>query len=115
MPRAIDEEVKEIIDTDVDTTPFIKVANLLVNSHVTCTDDEEILTEIERWLAAHFVGIRDKEVKSYSIGDIKQSFAVNTGANLNATEYGQQAILLDPCNELEKLNKKQASVGVITP
>ena len=70
--RVSAKEVRGIIDTDpdIDMTPFIKAANLLVNRVDTCAaqrgitllDDE--LKEIERWLAAHYYAKRDPVLTS---------------------------------------------------
>ena len=63
MARATEAEVKEIIETDrtdEQVTPFLKAANLLVTDVLTGLGySDDLLKEIERWLAAHFVAIRD--------------------------------------------------------
>jgi len=83
MARVVDAEVREIIDVDssiTSLTPFITVANLLVTDKLAGTGlSAEMLKEIERWLSAHFVAIRDPRAKSESIGGISVTYEGRLG------------------------------------
>jgi len=117
MARVIQSEVLAIIDVDstiTDLTPFITIANLLVTEKLSTIHSDDMLKEIERWLAAHFVAIRDPRAKSESIGGISISYGGNmNGEGLRSTLYGQQVLALDFSGTLAKLGMKQASINVI--
>lgn len=95
--RVTEAEVRMICEVDTAITGatfdvFISAANILVNGIVGLP--AATLKEIERWLSAHFVSIRDQRVSSESAG-VSQSFQVSLGLNLQVTMYGQQALMLD--------------------
>ena len=79
MARVIDAEIKEIIDTTIDTDPFIEAANLVVTARLANQGiGDDLLKEIERWFAAHLVAIRDTEsglLKLYANGNLIESAA----------------------------------------
>ena len=111
--RVTSEEVAQIIDYDTaaitDISPFITMANMMVNSRIgEGVLAEEVLKEIERWLAAHFVAIRDPRIKSESVDVISTSYQGQTGMGLQATLYGQQAMMLDTTG---KLSKTKINIG----
>jgi len=99
--RTTEQEVKRIIDTDLsegDITPFLLAASGLVTDLLGASDvlTAARLADIECWLAAHFVAVRDPRVKSETIG--KATFSYETAVvadGLKATRYGQQVLLLD--------------------
>lgn len=98
MANVTEDEVKEILDTDLDNLqPFIDTAHLEVQE-LDLSDDRA--AEVEKWLAAHFAAIRDKRVESKSIEGNREDYAGETDMGYNATQYGQQALLLDTSNEL---------------
>src|SRR5438309_3396699 len=93
--RVTDDEVKEILATTVDTTPFIRAAHVLVNDALTGKGlEESTLIEIERWLAAHFACMRDPRESQVDAG-AKAWFEGKTDMGLNFTRYGQMVKLLD--------------------
>ena len=97
MPLVTDSDVKQILDTDVDTTPFINAADLIVTQYLTTSGlSTAMLTEIERWLAAHLTCMMDPRETAKAMGDARVSFEQGTlGAGLQSTRYGQQVLLLD--------------------
>lgn len=105
MARVTPDDVLEIIDVDsslTDLYPFIAAANALVTQTIGAYGlEDSLLKEIERWLAAHFVAIRDPRYDMQSIGDAKASYTVKVGEGLGATRYGQQVLLLDVTKQLE--------------
>ena len=94
MARVSGSEVQDIIDTDLETlTPFIDAASQLVDGISGL--GAATLKEIERWLAAHFIAIRDQRTVKDAVGDSSHTYGGKTGMGLDATLYGQQVKLLD--------------------
>lgn len=119
MSRATEAEVKEIIDTtltDEQVKPFLTAANLLVTDVLSKEGyGDAILKEIERWLAAHFVAIRDPQMAKEKIGDVNATYHGKSGLGLNHTPYGQQVMILDHHGKLAEISssKGPAEVKVI--
>lgn len=120
--RVTSTDVQKIIDYDpmiADLTPFINAAHLLVDELcVPAGYTEDHLTQIELWLSAHFVAIRDPRITSESIGAASQSYASSGGLNLGSTTYGKQAEMLDIKGGLAWIENhiaqgKRAKVGVL--
>lgn len=118
MSRVTGAEVKEIIDTvltEEQCIPFITAANTVVTSRLTgkgLTSSE--LKEIERWLSAHFVYIRDPQLTKEKIGDGEDTFNTpQAGMNLQGTPYGQQVMLLDSSGSMQNLGKRPAKIETI--
>lgn len=115
--RVTDAEVREIIEVDagLTLTPFITIASLLVDTHLASEiSSTDLLKEIERWLAAHFVSVRDPRVVSESIDTVSRTFeSGRMGEGLAGTRYGQQALTLDSSGALQRLNLKKASFHAI--
>lgn len=93
-----------------DLTPFITSASSLVDRCVTYAAKIGILITdtginsqmelVERWLSAHFYAINDRPYKSRSAQGASGSLDGNTGMNLQATLYGQTALMVDPTTYL---------------
>lgn len=124
MARVTDPDVRELIPstTITDLTVYITAANLLVNrlADSTCgadlTDDE--LTEIERWLSAHYAtvsdpsqGIVEEKVENASVKLSRGN--VNSQMGILSTQFGQMAnTLANGCLvELDKRKVTFAAVG----
>jgi len=113
MARVTADEVKEILEvsadvlaTTPDLTPFITSANLLVTDLLgTSSLSSDQLKEIERWLAAHFVAIRDPRRSYERAGSVGEGFQHRLGLRLEVTTYGQQAIALDTTGTLADVNE----------
>jgi len=97
--RATEIEVKEIIDTtltDEEITPFLKAANQLITDLVSDVGySSGTLREIERWLAAHFVAVRDPRVAKEKIGQAQADYHGKSGMALDFSPYGQQVMVLE--------------------
>jgi hypothetical protein len=99
--RTTEADVKAIIDTALtedELNPFLTAANVLVSAVVGNEGyTEQHLREIERWLAAHLIAIRDPRLMSQKIGDADAVYAgfAQFGKGLEFTSYGQQVLLLD--------------------
>lgn len=100
MARGSEEQVKQIIDTTLTVEqvhPFLEAANSLV-TELYGSDTiyaEKHLQQIEIWLAAHFVALRDDRISKEKIGDANVEYEGKTGMGLNFTRYGQQVMVLD--------------------
>lgn len=99
MARVTGSEVLEIIDTVLiaaEITPFIAVATLIVDDVLSGAGYSVALEkEIERWLTAHFVAVRDPRVSQESFGGGSQRFHGESGMGFEHTPYGQQVLALD--------------------
>lgn len=105
--RVTEDEVEALFDyveSSIDLTPFIAAAYYMVNQHVQDhVDDDDLLKEIERWLAAHFLAMRQKQTTKEDIsGAISETYEGKYGLGLDFTRYGQQAKILDPTGNLSK-------------
>lgn len=117
MPRVTVEEVRKIIDTDItdnEIQAFIATANSLVDSVLPNQGiSEELLIEIEKWLSAHFVSIKDPRLRQLRIGEVTETYYGRGGEGLNHTPYGQQVLLLDYTGSFANLGKRKASFNVV--
>lgn len=122
MARVSEAEVAEIIEYDnttiTDISPFITAANLFVTQKLANSGmTDEYLKEIERWVSAHFVKVRDVQLLEERAGEAWDIRALpKMGEGLKATKEGQQAILLDYTGTLAKAaNGRVISFGVMGP
>lgn len=117
MARVTAEEVQAIISYDpaiTDITPFITAANLLITQKFTGSGvSEALLKEMERWLAAHYIAIRDPRLRSEKIGDAANTYQGQEGMYLDATLYGQQVKTLDPTGTLANIGKRGMIIQAI--
>ena len=122
MARVTPEEVAEIIEYNSDEIisllPFITAANLFVTYYLGGQSlSDAYLKEIERWVAAHFVKIRDVQPLEERAGeawDINALPPLKEG--LRATKEGQQAIMLDYTGILASAaSGRKISFGVMGP
>ena len=102
-------EVREIIEIDatLDIDSFILAANTMVT--IICTDASLTvaqLKEIERWLSAHLVAIREPRAQSRKAGPFSEAYMFKVALGLKVTRYGQQAIWMDTSGALEQANKE---------
>jgi len=113
--RVTATEVKAIIETDlsdVEVAPFMTMATLIVDEQLADSDySDDRLKEIERWLAAHFVAMRDPRTASESVAGMNDSFEGQTGKGYDFTRFGQQALLLDTGGHLSN-KARAASIAV---
>lgn len=111
MSRVNETEVKQImgIDASIDTADnqaMIDVASLLVTDVIVDTTvSEERKKNVELYLSAHFIALRDQRVASEKADVVAQSFQFRVGLNLNVTIYGQQVMILDTSGAFSQLQE----------
>ena len=97
---------------------WIRGANQIINRVVTCAADRgftltaEEKRELEMWLSAHMYTRSDPTYASETKGGGGGSKHGQTGMHLDASFYGQQAMMLDPSGCLRMLSKGQVATGV---
>lgn len=114
MARVTDQEVKAIIDTERDTTPFIETAHLLVNEELADKGmSDERLTQIEKYLSAHYTAVTEERgflAQTKTVDSVEEyGFNEDMMIGLTLTRYGQQAISLDTSGRLQQLSGGVAS------
>lgn len=110
MARVTEADVRTIIDTTLgvgEIDPFITTANLIVEGYLASTTlTETVLTEIEKYMAAHCLSVKDQRVKSEKIDVLSFTYTGTFGDGLKLTQYGQMAILLDTTGTLGRMAEK---------
>ena len=133
MPiRTTEALVEAIIEVEsgVDLTPFIAAASALTNrvKKAAVANDllepeesgdptrDEVLQQIETWLAAHFYAVFDARPTQEQAGSVATTYQSRVDLGLNVTHYGQQAIALDETGTLlatsEGRGRPPMTVGV---
>lgn len=119
MANVTPDEVEEIIavDSSLDVNPFIFASSVLLDAML---PSGEIGTaqrkEIERWLTAHFITIRQGQLEEQEIGDAKDTYALGyLSGGIKSTTYGQQAVALDTSGSLAKAEMPKAKLEVLSP
>jgi hypothetical protein len=105
-PLVTDAEVKAVVDTQRDTTPFIATAHLLITEDLAASGlSTARLTQIELYLAAHFVALTEERgnLSEHTVGDATEKYSMKLGSGLSLTRYGQQAVNLDTSGKLRTL------------
>lgn len=117
MIRVTAQEVKDIMSNctlaDSVVEGYITAANALVDGVFTDTSDisTDLLTEIEKWIAAHMIASTKQRTRSSErLGDAAITYTGMWGEGLNSTPYGQMAKALDVTGKLGKLGKTEASI-----
>ena len=117
MPlRATAASVQAVVKTtETDFDAFIATANTIVEEQLVGKGmTEERLTQIETYLAAHFLLVRDRQAKTESYGSIGVTYTGEFGMNLKSTTHGQTAVLLDTSGLLVNLGNATTSFKVIS-
>ena len=115
MPRVTGGQVKVVIDTELeDLTPFIGTANLMIDEQLVgkgMTDAR--LDKIALYLSAHFVTMRERQLKSENFGDSSETYQGDTGMNLQSSLYGQTALSLDTTGTLHNAGNSFAEMELL--
>jgi len=114
--RVTEAEVLAILGTSTDynfvLTPFITSANTLVNNYLSNKGlTEAVLTEIEKWTAAHLVSCRMPPLNYQRVGAAEERYTLATsGVGLMSTSYGQTAVSLDTTGTLVRITNGRAMI-----
>ena len=112
-------DVKAIMDgittADATVTIFITSAHIIVESALSTSGlTETVLTEIEKWLAAHLIASTVYRTTSEEkLGDASLVYTGKWGMKLESTPYGQMVLLLDSSGLLASAGKTGASIYAI--
>jgi hypothetical protein len=119
MPRTTGSLVASITEVDptIDLVPFIEIAEavvtrLLADLGVYSAVDLEL---IERWLAAHFYHVRDPLTEAEGAAGLSEKYEGRTAEFLEATSYGQQAMVLDTSGRLAGWNNQMKKIRTVAP
>lgn len=99
--------------------PYIDIASAMVDNYATrCTRaSEATLTAIETLLTCHLMTTmgpnKSSALKSKTIGSSSETYMINGGTGLDASPFGQQALLLDPCGVLVDMTKPSAMTWLL--
>jgi hydrogenase maturation factor HypF (carbamoyltransferase family) len=116
MARVTIDDVKEILDTDLSDEAMdihISAANAIITAYLSEDMTEVQMTLIERYLAAHFCAMIDRQAQSEKIDVISITYQGKTGLGLDFTAYGQQVKMLDTTGKLASMQAKTAALEVI--
>lgn len=114
------EAVREVIDTDLGDAEIHRFINAAYYMSRPCSGNlggcggNAMLGEIQAQLAAHFIAMsREPQAEQESIaGEASVRYRGKTGMGLQATTYGQNALMLDCSGALARLGKKKATFRV---
>ena len=106
--RVTEADVEAIIEVDssIDVDVFITTANTLIAEILDGAGySEAYLTEIEKYLSAHLVSLRQRQLTGQKFGDADEKYAGKFGMGLEFTQYGQFVLNLDTSGRLKKSGK----------
>ena len=102
-------DIRVLMDTtlsDADLSVFAEDAHVVVSETIPANAlSEARLTLLEKYLAAHFAAMRDKQKTSEHIGPASTSYEGQTGLYLTFTHFGQQVMVLDPTGSFAALDQ----------
>lgn len=103
--------------TDEQIISFINSASLFVTTNLLGSGlTEEVLTDIEKWLTAHFISATLlRPTKKEKAGSAEAEYYNVLGQNLLSTAYGQVVLTLDSTGTLAALSqlRKKASIKAV--
>lgn len=106
--KEIDEDTPETETISFINSAHVLVCNTLDGYGISTT----LITEIERYLAAHFAVLAYPSVQREQIGPMSNSFFGKLGTGLENTRYGQSAIAMDPTGILKEFSDGKRRIRV---
>lgn len=107
------DDLVEILETELteaQLSAFVNSAHYLIQANLLSSGlSSDVLTEIHKYLAAHFASLRDQRIESERVADVSMKYQGKTDMGLNATLYGQTALMLDTSGSLANLALKPAT------
>ena len=119
MARTTETAVKTVLNStisDATVTPFISDANILVTQVLGDSDlSDDMLTAIEKWLAAHMLAMTPHERQAFEkeVGKAKEKYGKG-GLRLEATTYGQMVLMLDTTGNFSRIDDKVQPSSLLT-
>ena len=119
MARVTVEDVKAILDNTQLTDPVIEVyitsANTMINESLLGKGlSDNVLKEIERWLAAHMISsTSERFALKEEAGSAKVTYTGVYGMGLDLTSYGQMVKTLDTTGIMAGLGKRTAFIHAV--
>lgn len=105
------------IDADTpeeETTAFIETAHVLLCAVLDGYGiPTSLMTQIEKYLAAHYAAVAYPVTQREGMGPLSRSYATKIDLRLDNTKYGQQAMALDPTNVLSDINDGKTVKSVV--
>lgn len=96
------------IDSDTpetETTSFIESAHVLLCAVLDGYGiPTSLLTQIEKYLSAHFAVIAYPATQREGVGPLTRSYVSKVDLRLDNTRYGQQALAIDPTGVLAEIS-----------
>lgn len=113
VPTLVTGDIKAIAElAGADLSVFIDMAIVYVDEFLSDKGlSDALLRLIAKNVAAHFAFLKEGQLKSETIGPTSSTFNMSSGLGLNATTFGQQAIMLDSSKTLAKLNDPNRNVA----
>ena len=103
-------EIFETELTEAQLSAFVNSAHYLIQANLLSSGlSSDVLTEIHKYLAAHFASLRDQRIESERVADVSMKYQGKTGMYLESTFYGQMALTLDTSGSLANLALKPAT------
>ena len=103
-------EIFDTILTESQLSAFINSAHYVIQANLTSSGlSIDVLTEIHKYLAAHFASLRDQRLESERVADVSYKYQGKTDMGLESTFYGQTALMLDTSGKLANLALKPAT------
>lgn len=109
-PQLVEEIITTVLSND-EIEGAISSASVLYRKYLENKNIEPYLElEIKRWLAAHFVSLKDPStrVDKEKIGDASVEYSKigqdSSYIGLKSTRWGQQAIIFDPTGVLKNID-----------
>ena len=103
-------DIFDTILTESQLSAFINSAHHIIQANLLSSGlSSDTLTEIHKYLAAHFASLRDQRLESERVADVSYKYQGKTGMFLESTHYGQMAKMLDSSGKLANLALKPAT------
>lgn len=104
------EAVQQIIDYDQefipDINPFLDTAVALADSVIGTALADTMMEQVQKYLAAHFIGITDPRLQSAQVKSLLESYQTKLSLGLGVTHFGQVAMTLDTTGKLAAWNQR---------
>ena len=123
VTEAMIEEIYTKQDEDTKLLQFIIAAEQITNQISDYVIEKDLIldlaniTEVQRFLSAHFATNQEKVTKSESVSGVGESYDLSTDLYLTNSHYGQTAIAIDKTGFLAELQArlKKGEIKPLSP